>query len=120
MNIQIEGRHLKITEAIQDHVHSKIDHLEKYFDGISKIHVILNVEDQTRQVAEVVCSVVRGQPIVGTASAADLYAAIDAAVHKTREHLKKYKERKRDLKRDSVRGGGAPAPIPDAEEEGEE
>lgn len=110
MKIQIEGRHLQITDSIQEHVHKKIDHLDKFFNGINSIHVILNVEDQRRQVAELVCTVVRGQPLVASAAAGDLYRAIDDAVHKMKEHLKKHKERLRTHKRESARFGRVEAP----------
>jgi len=43
MDIQIEGRHFKVTEAIQTHLQEKLGKLEKYFDGIHRMHVILDV-----------------------------------------------------------------------------
>ncbi|MCK6473710.1 MAG: ribosome-associated translation inhibitor RaiA [Planctomycetes bacterium] len=101
MKIQIDGHHVKVTSAIQDHVHKKIDHLDKYFDGIHNLHVILRVEDSTRHEAEIVCSVVRGQTLIGKATHDDMYIAIDGAVHKLREHLKKYKDKLRGNKRKS-------------------
>jgi len=105
MNIQIEGRHVKVTDAIQQHVHSKIDHLDKYFNGVQKVHVILEVESTKEKLtlAEIVCNVAHGQPIVGRAEHADMYMAIDGAVHKVREHLKKFKDKKRARKRNSGR-----------------
>jgi len=120
MNIQIEGRHVKVTDAIQKHVHSKIDHLDKYFNGVQKLHVILEVEStkQKLNLAEIVCTVAHGQPIVGRAEHADMYMAIDGAVHIVREHLKKFKDRKRDHKRNS--GGLSEALLGSASESVEE
>ena len=111
MNIQIEGRHVKITDSIQAHVHSKIDHLDKYFSGVDKIHVILDVESTKEKstLAEIVCTVPHGQPIVARVNHADMYMAIDGAVHKVREHLKKFKERMRARKRNSGRQKGVAA-----------
>lgn len=111
MNIQIEGRHVKITESIQAHVHSKISTLEKYFNGVNKVHVILDVESTKEKstLAEIVCTVPHGQPIVARANHADMYLAIDGAVHIAREHLKKFKERARDRKRNSGRLKGVTA-----------
>lgn len=111
MKIQIEGRHVKVTEAIQGHVHSKIDHLDKYFSAVDFVHVILEVEStkEKSNMVEVVCTVPRGQPIVARANHADMYLAIDGAVHKAREHLKKFKERNRSRKRNSERMKGVMA-----------
>ena len=105
MQIRIEGRHMKVTEAIREHVNKKTSHLDKYFDGITGIHVILSVEDtrQKSQISEIVCAVVRGQPLVATAAHADMYMAVDESVHKMREHLKKFKSKMRSRKRESAR-----------------
>ena len=105
MQIRIEGRHMKVTDAIREHVNKKISHLDKYFDGITGIHVILSVEDtrQKSQISEIVCAVVRGQPLVATAAHADMYMAVDESVHKMREHLKKFKSKMRSRKRESAR-----------------
>ncbi len=105
MQIRIEGRHMKVTDAIREHVNKKISHLDKYFDGITGIHVILSVEDtrQKSQISEIVCAVVRGHPLVATAAHADMYMAVDESVHKMREHLKKFKSKMRSRKRESAR-----------------
>jgi len=107
MNVQIEGRHLKITDAIQERVHEKVDSLTKYFDGLHHVRVILIVENPTRMRAEVVCGVIRGQQLVTKAEHEDLYAAVDEAVRKARELLKRYKDRLRSRK-----GGQKPPMVP--------
>lgn len=124
MQIRIEGRHMKMTEAIREHVDKKIGHLDKYFDGITGIHVILSVEDtrQKSQISEVICSVARGQPLVAKASHADMYMAVDEAAHKIREHLKKFKSKMRSRKRESARfvspkAGKASVSVEEVEEE---
>lgn len=119
MIIQIEGRHIKVTEALQEHVNKRLGHLNKYFDGLHDVRVILTVEESRRTMAEVVCGVVRGQQLVAKATHEDLYQAIDEAVHKLREHLKRYKERIRERKRGGVKTAtaeGAPAEDAAAED----
>ena len=103
MQIQIEGRHIKVTAALQEHVHKKIDHMDKYFHGVGNCHVILGTEPPKNQSVEIICNVAHGQPLVAKASQEDMYLAIDEAVHKIREHLKKHKGRLRGRRRDSSR-----------------
>lgn len=43
MNIQISGRHFDLTDALKEHVTDKLDTFSKYYDGITDIHVILEV-----------------------------------------------------------------------------
>ncbi|MGD0089740.1 MAG: ribosome-associated translation inhibitor RaiA [Planctomycetota bacterium] len=91
MELKIEGRHFKITEAIQQHVEEKLGRLDKYFDGIHRLHVILDVQDARRHSVELVCSVARRSTLVAKGEAEDLYAAIDKAEKKLLAGLKKYK-----------------------------
>lgn len=91
MELRIEGRHFKITEAIQQRVEEKLGKLEKYFDGIHRLHVILDVEDARRQKVELVCAVARRSTLVAKGEAEDLYVAIDQAERRLLAELKKYK-----------------------------
>lgn len=120
MPIQIEGRHIKVTQALQDHVHKKTDHLDKYFDGISNLRIVLSLEPPKQKTAEVVCSVVRGKKLVASATNDDMYLAIDDAVHKIKELLKKHKARLRGRKRDSTRTRAESPPSSTGDEDDEE
>ncbi|HLX63874.1 MAG TPA: ribosome-associated translation inhibitor RaiA [Planctomycetota bacterium] len=92
MELQIEGRHFKVTEAIQTHLQEKLNKLEKYFDGIHRMHVILDIEKRAqKQTVELVCTVAKRHTLVSFGSADDLYVAIDQAEKKMLAEMKKYK-----------------------------
>ncbi|MCY3017657.1 MAG: ribosome-associated translation inhibitor RaiA [Planctomycetota bacterium] len=103
MELKIEGRHFKITEAIQQHVEDKIGRLDKYFDGIHRLHVILDVGNPREQKVELVCTVARRYTLVAKGEAEDLYTAIDKAEKKLLAALKKYKAKLRPQGRGSKR-----------------
>ena len=44
MQIDLTGHHVDVTEPLRDYVNSKIERLERHFDHVTKIHVILSVE----------------------------------------------------------------------------
>ena len=44
MKINVTGRHIHITEALQLHIENKFKKIEKHFENIIDIHVILTVE----------------------------------------------------------------------------
>jgi putative sigma-54 modulation protein len=104
MELQVEGRHFKITEAIQQRVEEKLGRLDKYFDGIHRLHVILAVDDPKRQTAELVCTVARRYTLVATGEAEDLYAAIDKAEKKLLAEVRRYKGKLRPSVRGKKRG----------------
>ena len=111
MDLQIEGRHFQVTDAIQEHVTEKLAKLERYFDGIHRMHVILDVEKTTRHRVELVCTVARRQTLIATGEADDLYAAVDQAGKKMITEMKKYKAKLRPLVRGKRALGNLAAPA---------
>jgi ribosomal subunit interface protein len=100
-------------------VEEKLGRLEKYFDGIHRLHVILDIEDARRQTVELVCTVARRSTLVAKGEAEDLYAAIDQAEKKLEGELKKYKAKLHPI----VRGKKRPealSPIGAVEAGGDE
>ncbi|MBC7986261.1 MAG: HPF/RaiA family ribosome-associated protein, partial [Sphingomonadaceae bacterium] len=73
MELQIEGRHhFKVTAAIEAHLLEKLHKLEKYFDGIHRMHVIIAIEKKSKlQTVELVCTVAKRHTLVSTGEADD-------------------------------------------------
>jgi putative sigma-54 modulation protein len=90
-NVQIDGRNFKITEAIRSHVLSKIHAIDKIAEKVTSAHVILEVQKLEHK-----CSVhihfLKDQVNV-SASADDLYSAIDFCMHRLKKLVWKYKKR---------------------------
>lgn len=91
MQINLTGHHVEITDALRDYVVSKFDRLERHFDHITNVHVILNVE-KLAQIAEATLHV-NGGELFANAEHEDMYAAIDALVDKLDRQVKKHKEK---------------------------
>ena len=71
-----------------------MEKLERHFDGVADIHVILNVEKLRRQ-AEATINLT-GTRVHAMAENEDMYAAIDALVDKLDRQVIKHKEKLRD------------------------
>ncbi|HET7663581.1 MAG TPA: ribosome-associated translation inhibitor RaiA, partial [Rhodanobacteraceae bacterium] len=41
MQVQISGHQIEITQALRDHVQSKLDRLERHFDNLTSLTVVL-------------------------------------------------------------------------------
>lgn len=91
MQAIISGHHIEITDALRDIINSKLEKLERHFDQISSINVILNVEKQ-RQIVEATVHVA-GADLVANASHDDMYTAIDQLTAKLDRQLIKHKEK---------------------------
>jgi putative sigma-54 modulation protein len=91
MQINLTGRHLDITEAIRSYVQNKFERLERHFDHVTNVHVILSVE-KLRQKAEASMHI-SGADVFADSEHEDMYAAIDTLVDKLDRQVLKHKEK---------------------------
>ena len=91
MQINLSGHHVDITTPLRDYVTSKMERLERHFDQVTDIHVVLGVE-KLRHKAEATVSV-NGARIYADATEGDMYAAIDSLADKLERRVRKHKEK---------------------------
>ncbi len=91
-HVNVQGRHVAITPAINDYVTRKIESLHLDYPKIIEAHVILEVE-KYRHSAEVVLVCSNHITIEACEETSDMYAAIDAVVDKVARQMRKYKTR---------------------------
>lgn len=101
MQISVTGHHVDITESLKDYVDNKFARLERHFEHITNIHVILTVEKE-RQKAEATVHVNRGN-LFADNEQDDMYAAIDGLIDKLDRQLVKHKEKLTDHHRSEGR-----------------
>lgn len=91
MKIKITGRHIDVSESLKDYAEKKISKLEKHFQQLIDIHLILYKEKLDR-VAELIIS---GDSVQFHAreKAADLYSALDLLVDKMESQIARFKEK---------------------------
>lgn len=99
MHIDITGHHVDITPALRDYVQNKFEKLERHFDKVANIHVILSVE-KLRQKAEATISL-NGTNLFANSEDENMYAAIDALTDKLVRQTQKHKEKINDHRSDS-------------------
>ena len=91
MKIKITGRHIDVSERLKEYAEKRISKLEKYFQQLIDIHLILYVE-KLDHAAELV---INGDSVQFHAreKAADLYSAIDLLIDKMETQIGRFKER---------------------------
>jgi putative sigma-54 modulation protein len=91
MNLQLTGRHIEITPAIRDYVVTKLERINRHFDHVIDVNVIMMIEKLDQKIeANVHLS---GKDIHVESNDADMYAAIDSLTDKLDRQILKYKER---------------------------
>jgi len=96
MQINVSGHHVDVTDSLRSYVETKLDKLERHYDRITNMQVILSVEKQ-RQKAESTIRISGGE-LFAEAEHEDLYTAIDMLTDKLDRQLIKQKEKMKDHK----------------------
>ena len=91
MQLSISGHHVDVTDALKNYTSDKLSKLERHFDQITNVHVVLSVE-KLRQRAEATLHV-SGAELFADADCDDMYAAIDMLTDKLDRQLLKHKEK---------------------------
>ncbi len=94
MQLNVTGHHVDITPALRDYVSSKLERLERHFDHVTNVHVILTVE-KPRQKAEATINIT-GNQLFADAEDEDMYAAINALVDKLDRQIRRHKDKVTD------------------------
>ncbi len=91
MNLNMTGHHLEITPSIRDYVSSKMTRINRHFDHVIDVSMILSVEKLQQKIeANVHLS---GKDIFVESENPDMYAAIDLLVDKLDRQIIKHKEK---------------------------
>jgi putative sigma-54 modulation protein len=91
MNLKLTGHHVEITPAIREYVTSKLDKINRHFDHVIDMDVVMTVEKLDQKVEVNVH--LSGKDIHVEANDSDMYAAIDRLTDKLDRQILKHKER---------------------------
>lgn len=89
MQINLTGHHVELTDSLRDYVNTKFEKLERHFDHINNVHVVLTVEKLSQKAEATVH--LNGTDVHASATDNDMYASIDALVDKLDRQVLKYK-----------------------------
>lgn len=91
-DIIIAGHHMEITDAIKSYTIKKFEKIERHFEKITKVNVMLKV-DKNQQIAEATIMAPGHAEFFAQSSDNNLYASIDALVDKLDRQVVKHKEK---------------------------
>lgn len=118
MQISIATRHGHLSEASQEKLKAKAEKLSRFFDRLTSIELTVDLKDSQRPRVDLNVSAEHKHDFVAHEQSDSLMAAVDAAISKVEQQLRKYKERVQqkhrepDAKRHELAGEGLLASNP--------
>jgi putative sigma-54 modulation protein len=97
MQVNIKGKHLEITEAIDAYVRKKTERLVRYFDRVQAIDCVIEKEPNAYHV-EFIVDVEHHEDFIVNFRDPDLYAAIDLAIDREARQIVEHKKQIRNHK----------------------
>jgi putative sigma-54 modulation protein len=96
MNLSV--RHGRVSEATQAVIQEKLDKLTRLYDRISAVEVTIDLEHRDLPAVDLKVSA-KKHDFVAVGQAENLLAAVDVAVEKMEQQLRKHKEKVQDRHR---------------------
>ena len=90
MNLHLTGHHVEITPAIRDYVKSKLERINRHFDNVIDVNVVMTVEKLDQRIEANVH--LPGKDIHVQAHDGDMYAAIDGLIDQLVRQVLRHKE----------------------------
>jgi putative sigma-54 modulation protein len=98
MKVNVVGKELKVTEAINDYIERKLERIDKYFEDASA-EVTVKTE-KNEQIAEVMVNA-NGDKYRAEAEEKDLYASIDKVIDILEGQIRKTKTKREKMQKDN-------------------
>lgn len=113
MNLEITGRHVNVSDRFKEYAEKKVSRVEKYFNQIISIQVII-FQEKTEKVVEIIINA-DGAKFYGSERSENYFSCVDTLIDKIDQQIKKHKE-----KIQSHKSKGAFLPIVDFNADGHE
>jgi putative sigma-54 modulation protein len=93
VEIQVTARHFSAPSKLSNRISEDIEKLSKFYENITKCHVILDAENKGRALVEIIVGV-HGKTLTAKSTAENMDTAMDKTIDKIERQLKKSSEKK--------------------------
>ena len=98
MQINVSARHGHLKQEDQKLIIEKVEKVRKFYDRISSIEVTVDLEHIDKPHVEINVSAEAAPDFISTATAPSVLVALDMAIQKVEQQVRKHKERVTDHK----------------------
>ena len=103
MEIQISARHGQISDETRAKIQSKLEKLPRLYDRVSSIELALDLKHRDAPEADLRLSAKQKHDLVATSKAESVMAAVDEAIDKMEQQLRRHKDKVRDRHRPGMK-----------------
>ena len=93
MQINISTRHGQLSPDTRETITEKVKKLSRLFERLTAVEITIDLEHADSPGVELRVSAERREDFVATAGSSSMMAALDGAVHKLEQQLRKHKEK---------------------------
>ncbi len=93
MQINVTTRHGHLNESTQERLVSKVEKLIRFFERLTAIEVVVDLKDSSKPRVDINVSAEHKHDFVAHDEADNLLSAVESAVHKMEQQLRRYKEK---------------------------
>ncbi|HET8899821.1 MAG TPA: ribosome-associated translation inhibitor RaiA [Rhodanobacteraceae bacterium] len=101
MQIQVSGHQVEVTPALRSHVETRVERIERHFDHLTSLNVVLTVEKLQHRAEGTLTG--SGCVLHAFATETDMYASIDVMMDKLLQQLRKHRDKHADRNQAKVR-----------------
>ena len=98
MQVNVSSRHGHLKQEDQVIVVEKVEKIRRLFDRINSIAVVVDLGHLEKPTVEINVSAEGANDFVATCEADTVLSALDAAIHKVEQQVRKHKEKLTDHK----------------------
>jgi len=113
VQLSISARHGSLGDSTREKMEAKVEKLARLFERLTAISVTVDLQREQSPSVELQVSAEHKHDFVGVAEATTVLAALDGAMHKVEQQLRKYKEKVQNHHRPAM--GTEAQPASDAE-----
>ena len=93
MQINISTRHGQLAQETKDKINSKLQRLVRFHERMTAVDVTVDLEHEDEAHVEIRVSVERAKGFVARTKGPELMGALDGAIHKLEEQLRRHKDK---------------------------
>ncbi len=98
MQINISVRHGHLSPATQERITEKVEAVRKFYDRLTSIQVIVDLSHRDSPTVEITANAEHHDTFVSQVKSDSILTALDGAIDKLEQQLRKHKERLKDHK----------------------
>jgi putative sigma-54 modulation protein len=116
MQVNVSARHGQLQPGDQELITEKVERLRRLYDRVNAIVVTVDLKQQNKPMVEIVVSAEGADDCVGSAEATTVLAALDMAIPKVEQQLRRIKEKKTEHHRKNDKASESVDSDSDAED----